>query len=155
NAGEVLEALQERDEWRHKWPLMLVGLAASLLLLLGTFFLNSKNMNDTLHETHSLLIKEQQRQDIFTAQMAANVVGAELKRRTDAVRRHAGTDEFPSPQNKLVDAMKSLQESDTEKGRAEIAEMLSKYQSRFHIGMFSGWGIVSADGRMLAVYPDP
>jgi serine/threonine protein kinase len=155
NAGEVQQALAERDRWRQKRPLLLVGLVATLLLLLGTFYINRHDAETTLDVTQNMLLENQAKGDMFTAQLAANVVQKELQSRIEAVRRHAGTDAHPSAQNKLVELTKRLRSGDDPAARAELTRLLQTYRTRYHEGMFSGMGVTGADGRMLALDPEP
>jgi serine/threonine protein kinase len=154
NAGEVLKALRDRDEWHRRRPLLLVGIAATLLLLLGTYFINNEGMVNSLNQTRDALVGEQLRHDELTAQFGANVVQAEIQRRTEALMRHAGSDNNPLPTNKLVEALKTYRAQPTEEARKRITDLLEIYLHRVHKGMFSAWAVADTNGKLIAVVTD-
>lgn len=94
NASEILHALDQREQYLRKRPLVLGALAASLLLLVALGTLAFLLVHTSLRDTQEALESQIKHDDRTTVQLIANVVGEKIGESKDQVRRLASNEKL-------------------------------------------------------------
>jgi serine/threonine protein kinase len=80
NIQQILDDLQRRDESRSRWPLILMGMVAPLLVLLATSFFGSRSIRSASNGTITMLRNEAFGSNQLAASFAARTLESEIER---------------------------------------------------------------------------
>ncbi len=139
DAGAVLEALERRQRILRHRPVLLFGLLAPVLLLLGLGALGRWVLKDTLERSEAALVAQMQSSDLAAARLIANVVEDELADRKQFIEQAAGAPEFRAAVA-------------TGRPTGVLNAFLADFQRRRARQWFDAWFLADARGRLVAYH---
>lgn len=146
NPQAVLDALHARNARLSRRPLLVLGLAGPMLLLLIVSLFGYNVFETSLGESSEALTRRALEADRFAAQFVAETVAREIDERWRTLERVAADDDFRR-------AFRAATDEQTPAAIQALQGLLERYDHEHKLADSDSWYVLDSQGKQLARSP--
>ncbi|MFO0965838.1 MAG: serine/threonine-protein kinase [Gemmataceae bacterium] len=149
SASEIRQALAQRERYRRRRPVLLLGMAATLLLVVGVGGFAWSMLHASVAEAKDSLVRELVPSDRTAVNMIANVVADKLDALMDTVQNVAKKEELIDKAGAFFDQLDPKTIADKSYRKTAAAMAAQKSLDNTYRPGFRHWIVYDTQGRML------